>query len=474
MVCGALRRHLASGLAAQRSNLCDRVPQVNESRELRPGATASSVTDTVTRAVLMMSASQLAIIAAGFITSVCQARLLGATGRGDVTRFANASALSVLYFGLGINSALTYFVASGTVEPRALRRLLTRLYAVLVVLVVACTSLASVTPLRRFLPHDLSMLELVAALSAFFAASQLSSWLAALRVARADFTVINASAVAVSVTGALVSTALLWTSPGSIGPRTIIALLVGLEALRAAILALLTLRRFRPSTLPEGRVPASRGLGLRELLGYSLLTYAGAALQFLTYRLDMWVVDAWRGAAELGRYSLAVSLAQMVWIVPAAASRVVFPYSAMLDRVEAARLAWRIACLASLVSALVGVVGLVCAHLFLTVLFGADFSEVPALLGILLLGVVPYSLGKVLSNHLAGINAVGTGVWLGLGGFAITVLLDFALIPIYGATGAAWATAISYTFCTGLVLVAFSRKSSLPLRAMVVSPFKRP
>jgi Na+-driven multidrug efflux pump len=46
----------------------------------------------------------------------------------------------------------------------------------------------------------------------------------------------------------------------------------------------------------------------------------------------------------------------------------------------------------------------------------------------------------------------------------ITIFLDFMLIPHYGARGAAWATAVSYTLSTLLLYVVFLRKSALSFR----------
>jgi O-antigen/teichoic acid export membrane protein len=195
--------------------------------------------------------------------------------------------------------------------------------------------------------------------------------------------------------------------------------------------------------------------------------YLGEMVQFLTYRFDMWVVDAWGGVANLGRYSLAVTLAQLVWIVPGAAARVLFPYTAQMGKGEAAVLAFRTARICLLLSTGAALLGYTCAKLLLTTLFGEDFAQVPHLLGVLLLGVVPYSVSKVLGNYLAGINAVGTNLLANLAGMVITLALDLALIPKYGALGAAWATALSYTAYTVLLFCIFVRRSGLSLRAII-------
>jgi O-antigen/teichoic acid export membrane protein len=442
--------------------------------DVPPPARGSTLGKTVARSVMTTSASQLGVIVAGFATSIAQARLLGAAGRGDVTRFANAGALAAMYFGLGINSAITYFLASGSIEPRALMRILKRAFPLTFGLVLLGAMIASTTELRRFLPHALSGVQVIAAIGVYFGCVQLGSWLAALLTARADFAPMNVASVSVSVVAALSSVTLWLVRPAWAGPATIIWLVVGLEVFRTLLLAGFALRR--ESRAPELAPKAGAGpivqATLGQLVRYSFLSFAGEALQFLTYRFDMWVVDAYWGVAELGRYSLAVSLAQMVWIVPVAAARVLFPYAARLPGPEGAALAWRTACISLGVCALAAAVGFGAAQVFLTTLFGKEFGEVPSLLGILLLGIVPYSITKVLANYLSGINQVAANMLVSLACLVITMALDFTLIPRMGARGAAWATAVTYSACSAMMIVLFARKSSLSVRSLLGSAIR--
>ncbi len=89
-------------------------------------------------AVLATSLSQVVVIVLAFGTSIAQARLLGADGRGDLARFVNAGALVALYFGLGIGSAITYFLAAGAAQPRALLRSLAPVFVATVLAVPVC------------------------------------------------------------------------------------------------------------------------------------------------------------------------------------------------------------------------------------------------------------------------------------------------------------------------------------------------
>ncbi len=415
------------------------------------------------------SASQVAIVALVFVTSIAQARLLGAEGRGELALFMNATAILVLVCGLGINSAITYFVASGAAQPRPLIRTLRPAYALTVLAVLALSAMIMASGLRQFLPESLPDAWLVLALTLYFALAQAGSWLGAVLAARRAFTPINAAAVLVAGTGTVVSAALLWLSPAWANVGAIIALLVALEGLRTTLLAGSLVRSRWLGRRGEAAATgvAEHRLTFVQLWRYSGLTFAVNSLQFLTYRSDMWIVAAFHGTAVLGVYALAVSLAQLVWIVPGATASVLFPYAAMLERQSSAHLALRAAQFALVASAVCGVAGWIASELLVVTLFGEEFAEVPSLIGILLLGIVPFSVAKVLGGYLAGSNAVGLNAVATTVTLVIAIALALLLIPGMGAAGAAWATAIAYSFQTLLLVVLFARRTALPLRAVM-------
>ena len=56
---------------------------------------------------------------------------------------------------------------------------------------------------------------------------------------------------------------------------------------------------------------------MKEALIYSLPLALGNSIQFLNYRLDLFVLNRFHGLYTVGVYTLAVSLAQLLWLVPA-------------------------------------------------------------------------------------------------------------------------------------------------------------
>jgi O-antigen/teichoic acid export membrane protein len=327
--------------------------------------------------------------------------------------------------------------------------------------------LVAASALVRFLPDSIPTGVSVALLTVLFGVSQLGSWLAAVLAARGSFAPINISAVVVSAIGAGVSVGLLVLSPPWVDAGVIIGLTVLLEIVRTVILGYSARRLVqRDPALPEDvMAEPMQSVRPHQVWRYAGLAFVGDALLFMTYRFDMWVIDANQGAGELGRYALAVSLAQLVWIVPAATGRVLFPYSAMPEVTNAPLLAWRSAQIAFLVSAGSAIAGWLASILLVPLLFGQEFAGVSWLIGILLFGIVPFSISKVLGNYLAGTNALGTNVAISAAVLVLTVGLDLILIPSMAASGAALASVVSYVTFTLLLFVVFLRRTSMSLRS---------
>jgi O-antigen/teichoic acid export membrane protein len=209
---------------------------------------------------------------------------------------------------------------------------------------------------------------------------------------------------------------------------------------------------------------------LRRLISYSAYSFVGDAVQFVTYRADMWFVDAYHGPANLGVYALAVTLSQLLWILPSAVSSVVFPYVPGLDRKTAADLAWRVAKLTGLGSAALALVGCLLSFLVVPAVFGEGFRAAPRLMVILVFGIVPYAVAKVLAGYLSGIGALGWNLALASAGLVVCIGFDVALIPRRGAQGAAFATALAYSAHTFLQILLFKHKSGLRWSMLFASP----
>jgi O-antigen/teichoic acid export membrane protein len=88
----------------------------------------------------------------------------------------------------------------------------------------------------------------------------------------------------------------------------------------SVLVNILLLRALWPAFSSEGfRNP------IRAAFSFALPCYLGNLTQFLNYRLDLFILGVLAGYAAVGRYTLAVSLGQLIWLLSTSAASVLLP-----------------------------------------------------------------------------------------------------------------------------------------------------
>ena len=60
-------------------------------------------------------------------------------------------------------------------------------------------------------------------------------------------------------------------------------------------------------------------------MAFALKSHVANAVTFITYRLDIFILNGVATANEVGQYAIAVSVTQAVWLLPGALSSIVVP-----------------------------------------------------------------------------------------------------------------------------------------------------
>jgi PST family polysaccharide transporter len=181
--------------------------------------------------------------------------------------------------------------------------------------------------------------------------------------------------------------------------------------------------------------------------------------------------------ADVGRYSIALSVTALAWILPAALETVLLPRTADLhaahgrgeiaaeesDQATARAVRHGVVLLAP-ATAIVVVLVVVGVPL----LYGREFIKTVWFGLILVPGVVGLSLGKTLSAVVTGRGRPHYALLTTLITVPLTVALYLLLIPALGGYGAAIASSVSYLTSTALALVWFQRTTAIPLRVALV------
>ena len=206
----------------------------------------------------------------------------------------------------------------------------------------------------------------------------------------------------------------------------------------------------------------------RKLFGdsakYGLKAYFGNLAQFLNYRLDMFLVAVFLAPAAVGYYSIAVGIAERLWMLPGAVATVMFPRVSSLEDTEANKLTPRVVRHTFFITFVLSLILLFLGKPLIKLLFGSAFLPSVMPLLILLPGIIALGGAKVLSADLAGRGKPQIGSYAAFTSLAINVPLNLYLIPKWGICGAAFASSVAYIVATLIVIIAFvkiSRKSWL-------------
>ncbi|MGH3491517.1 MAG: lipopolysaccharide biosynthesis protein [Actinopolymorphaceae bacterium] len=232
-----------------------------------------------------------------------------------------------------------------------------------------------------------------------------------------------------------------------------------------AVVALRAVRRTVGSLRPRFDAAFSR-----EAMRLGLAGQLGNVLTFLNLRLDLLLVPALLRLDLAGIYFVATRVADVVGQASTATASMLFPHvtgqpdrraTAVTERTS------RLTLLATVAAAVVLAGG---ASLLLGWVFGPAYRQGTHALLILLVGMVPLALARVLAADLKGrgrpgLVSVGSGV-----GAVLTVVTDVMLIPVWGIEGAAVASVVAYGGTAVVLLACYRRVTGGRLRRLVPRP----
>ena len=390
-------------------------------------------------------ATRLLMIFNSVVAGIIVARWLGADGVGQLAVINVAVATIVLLGSFGLPSSNTYFIAQDQSHFRAaaINSLIFAL-GTGALLALALSAIASIKPdWFGFVSPDLIRIAAVSIPFQLITLIGLNILLAVgkirefnlLDLAGQSFVLINAVVVLL-----LLKRGLQWL----VTFNTLASILV---AVVIAVLLIISAR-----TLAQSKWRADIAL-LRRMITYGLKFHVSILAGAIIIRADLLVVNHFRGAAEAGVYSVASQFALLLMLLPGVIATLLFP---RVTGEQDAR--GETTCLVSRYTTIVMFVcclGAVPFSLVLPVLYGPAFADATKLLLILLPGVYLMGLESVLVQHF---NALGLPRAIPLY-WVVTLILNlvlvFALVPRYGAQGAAIASSISYALIFALVAVHF-------------------
>jgi O-antigen/teichoic acid export membrane protein len=251
----------------------------------------------------------------------------------------------------------------------------------------------------------------------------------------------------------------LWAGPGLTVGRAALAW-TATEGLRAVVLISLA---GRGTVL--GR--PSRGL-LVEEIGFGIRLWVGSLARFLNFRTDQILMGFLASEAALGFYAVAVNASEVLLYLPSSAATALLPLIARTEPARRGEETLRAFRSVAFVTAAGVAAAAVLGPVILPAVFGDPFQESVGPFLWLLPGTFGFAASSVFSNALAGSSAPGLSSLGPIVSLVVGIGLDLALIPPFGATGAAAAASAAFLAGGATALVTYRRVSPFTWRALLV------
>lgn len=398
-----------------------------------------------------------------FVASTLMTRLLGDVGRGEYALITNQVALLSLALSMNLGFGITYFTAKSSSDPRSVvGTAATMVLFNIAVIPFLLFGISSTEGLAHLLmPADRMHWAYWAFVYFSIMAGLINTSVGAVLLGLKHFRVLNWMSLlnaGMSAVGLLI----LYQLKDRLEPHEILpaVLLVSAIAMALQTTGWCVLYGIQVGRIP---VPVWSWKTMRPILAFSLVGHLSNLINLINYRFDIWVVDYYQGAAELGLYAVAVGIGQLLFNVPEPFSRVVQPYlfgqvsSEMLSRFKAvARLNFTALVILSLIM-------WATAPWVIPWLFGEVFLDSVFPLRLLLPGIVFSGAAKLLAQLVVQggyqrFNLIATA-----SSAVITIGLDLLLIPIWGIQGAAIASTIAYLVILMVIVFTIRYRMSIPI-----------
>lgn len=196
---------------------------------------------------------------------------------------------------------------------------------------------------------------------------------------------------------------------------------------------------------------------LKAEFSYGLIAWLSSLFAFLHYRVDQIMIKEILGAAPLGIYTVAVTIAELLFLLPLSINSALTGKLLNLEEDSGGReLIAQTMKLSFYLCAFLAMVGVFSSFL-IPLVYGVAYQNAVSVTLILLPGVLFASIPKVVSTWFFTSGRPQIHLYITFITLALNVSLNLIFIPLWGIKGAAFASSLSYlvygAYYTGKMLI---------------------
>jgi O-antigen/teichoic acid export membrane protein len=393
-----------------------------------------------------------------FILTVLISKLSGPEGLGIFTLITvNANILSI-FTSFGVSSGLVFQASKNTIASKALLNFAWISSALQLILILIFEALVFLINGKFLIWNSTSYLFGFAGVVLFFTISISEKYYA---FYNGYFQLKKYNLVVTAITGLVVMFCLVWLFTLKNVPIEYVLIVF----IVANIIQVFLLHIFLKN---KSNVTYQNNLSWkRDMFNYSTIAFFSNCLYFIALRVDYWIIGYLQPKDQLGFYSLAVRLSQLLWIFPTLMAALILPKVGKIDfknehLERLIRLLFSFNVLFSLVLAILG-----CN--FIPLIFGAIFSKSILPFCLILPGIVFLSLQIILSAYFSGKGEIKTNLLTSIVLLVIIIVIDFILIPRFGIIGASVASSIAYSISGLFTFYLYCKSENYPFSKIILN-----
>lgn len=214
----------------------------------------------------------------------------------------------------------------------------------------------------------------------------------------------------------------------------------------------------------------SYGPVVKKLFRYGILNQLAHIFQLLSFRMSYYWLERLYSDAEVGVYSVGISLVESIWLISRSINMVQYARIANTDNLGYAQKLTINLAVAALVLSVAGLLILVLLPAeFFIFIYGKGFGEAGDVIRTLAPGVLLFNLALIVDHYFSGIGKYYVNTISSFFGMIAAAILFSHMIPAMGIIGAGWATTLSYTVTTAIVFIFFYREKTIGLKEALPS-----
>ena len=199
---------------------------------------------------------------------------------------------------------------------------------------------------------------------------------------------------------------------------------------------------------------------LKKALNYGFKICLTGIFALLILRVDLYMVNFFKGMAEAGFYSLASSFGNVFFILPSSIIAVIFPKINAEEKPKKELIA-KYSRISLFLVFLMAIGALLFISPVIGLLYGQAFLASVKPIILLLPGLIAWSVAAVLSQYFF---SIGYPLKITISWFLVAVLnivLNFIYIPQYGMAAAALSSTVTYLFALGFHYYFFHKETGM-------------